>query len=98
MDIEQFMTTVRLLADGPDTQIDASLKERLLALEFMEPDYRRMKFLEIMDDAVYCSLVSGFVMQAFHFLYTSDLEGTEETMEIDRKHPDYNSYAKQAGY
>ena len=98
MDIESFMSLISAIASGPDTQIDASLKDRLLALEFMEPDYRRMKFLEIMDDAVYCSLVSSFVLRSLHFIYTTDLEGTEETMEIDRKHPDYNSYAKQAGY
>ncbi len=98
MDNEQFMTMVRLLADGPDSQIDASLKDRLLALEFMEPEIKRMKLLEIMDDAVFSSLVSDFVMYALHILYTSDLEGTNETMEIDRKHPEYNSYSKQAGY
>ncbi len=85
------------LCKGSDRQIDASCKPRLQALLTTPMPARRIKLLEILDDCVYASLSSDFVVRVLNILY-EDMGGNLAMMDTDRKDPTYDSMAKKAGY
>lgn len=75
------------IATGPDTQIDASVKPRLVALAG-DPAPKADTLHDILDDIVHASLASDFVVGVLNYVWAGLLAAEGRTVEeaLRQKH------------
>jgi len=91
MKVENRDKLIDVLCEGPDVQIDESVKQRLRTLKAQSNEDIIEQLLAIIDDCVYCSLTSDFTLRALHAMWLQ-CGGKEENAEAIRNTKKYDDY------
>jgi hypothetical protein len=73
--MEEFLN---ILLTAPDSQLDKRIVDRLKAARNLPKDEFKQEVMHCIDDCVYGSLCSGFILQTLHILHEHFLGGKQE--------------------